>query len=53
MRLLKLTKQFKQHFKLARKDHRKDTDKLQAVIELLQEQGSLPSEYSPHPLTGN
>ena len=53
MRTLEITKQFKKDFKRAQRDGRKDVNKLQKVVEMLQEFGSLPSEYKPHPLIGN
>ncbi|HPE60102.1 MAG TPA: type II toxin-antitoxin system YafQ family toxin [Thiolinea sp.] len=52
MRLIEFTSQFKRDLKRAKRDPRKDTEKLQKVVETLQEQGSLSSEYRPHPLSG-
>lgn len=53
MRTIKATKQFKKDFKLARRDPHKDTLRLELVVAMLQELGSLPDEYKPHPLSGN
>ncbi len=53
MRTLKVTTQFKKGYKLAKRDPRKDLNKLQRVIDLLQQQGTLPADYLPHPLVGN
>jgi addiction module RelE/StbE family toxin len=52
MRQVELTKQFKKQFKLAQRDPRKDTEKLHAVVNQLQEHGTLPTELKPHPLSG-
>ena len=53
MRSLKYTKQFKKDLRRAKRDSRKDVDKLQLVVDLLRENGELSSEYFPHPLIGN
>ncbi len=53
MRTIELTKQFKKDYKRAMRDHRKDTNRLQLVIEMLQKDGGLPSDFKPHPLSGN
>ena len=52
MRSIKLTKQFRKDVKRIKND----PDKLQAlndVLLLLRENGTLPSKYKPHILTGN
>jgi len=53
VRSLKYTKQFKKDLRRAKRDSRKDVDKLQLVVDLLRENGELSSEYFPHPLIGN
>ena len=53
MRTLKYTKQFKKDLKKAKRNSKRDIDKLLLVVDLLRENGELPNEYLPHPLIGN
>ena len=52
MRSLRFVKQFKKDLKRAKKNPRHDTVKLFEVVEILVNEGCLPSEYLPHLLLG-
>jgi mRNA interferase YafQ len=53
VRSVETTRQFRRDFKKADRNPRHDIDKLELVVDLLQETGALPDEYRPHPLSGN
>ncbi len=53
MRRLDTRRQFRRDLKKADRNPRQDVEKLGVVVDLLLENGSLPDEYSPHPLIGN
>jgi len=53
MREILPTNQFKKDLKKANRNPRQDTEKLFKVIDILADEGVLPEEYLPHPLSGN